>query len=64
LRGLDEFVESITVLPNHLEVTIAGAPRLNVLLEEVGLKKSQISGVGAAYMTFGTSPTWRTEWAA
>ncbi len=43
---IEEFVESITVLPDHLEVTIAGAPRLNVLFEEVGLKKSQISGVG------------------
>lgn len=43
---LDEFLESVTVLPDHLEVTVAGAPRLNVLFEEVGLKKSKISGVG------------------
>ncbi len=46
---LEELLESVTVLPDHLDATIAGAPRLNVLLEEVGLKKaphSQISGVG------------------
>lgn len=43
---VDEFVQSVTVLPDHLEVTIAGAPRLNVLLSEVGLKESVNSGVG------------------
>ena len=46
---IEELLESVTVLPDHLEVTVAGAPRLNVLLEEVGLRKapdSQISGVG------------------
>jgi hypothetical protein len=61
---IEEFVESITVLPDHLEVTIAGAPRLNVLFEEVGLKKSQISGVGGAFATMSTPVVWRTEWAA
>jgi site-specific DNA recombinase len=43
---IDEFVQSVTVLPDHLEVTIAGAPRLNVRYGEVGLKESVISGVG------------------
>ncbi len=43
---IDELVECVTVLPDHLEVTVAGAPRLNVLFSEVGLKESQKNGVG------------------
>jgi hypothetical protein len=43
---IDEFVESITVLPDHIEVNIHGARRLHVLYQEVGLKESQIVGVG------------------
>lgn len=46
---VQELPETGTVLPDHLDVTVAGAPRLNVLLEEVGLKpakQSRISGVG------------------
>lgn len=43
---LEEFLDSVTVLPDHLEVTVHGAPRLNVLLSEVGLKDSKNSGVG------------------
>jgi len=43
---IEELLDSVTVLPDHLEVTVHGAPRLNVLLEEVGLVESQISGVG------------------
>jgi hypothetical protein len=34
------------VLPDHLEVTINGAPTLNVLYGEVGLKKSDFDRVG------------------
>jgi hypothetical protein len=51
---VDELLESVMVLPDHLEVTVAGAPRLNVLLEEVGLKapkQSQIGGVGGPIRT-------------
>jgi hypothetical protein len=41
-----EVVEWVTVFPDHLEVTVAGAPSLNVLYGEVGLKGSEIVGVG------------------
>lgn len=51
------------MLPDHLEVTVAGVPRLNVLLEEVGLKKSKISGVGGPIRTrrprWACGPSWR-----
>ncbi|HXZ83473.1 MAG TPA: hypothetical protein VED84_07005, partial [Acidimicrobiales bacterium] len=45
---VEELVEKVAVFPDHLEVTIAGAPRLNVGLAEVGLgnKQSQNVGVG------------------
>ncbi len=43
---LDELVEGVSVFPDHLEVTVAGAPTLNVLLSEVGLKDSGLSRVG------------------
>jgi site-specific DNA recombinase len=43
---IEELVESVTVLPDHLEVTVSGAPRLHVLYQEVGLKESYFSGVG------------------
>jgi len=33
-----ELIESVTVFPDHLEVKMFGAPTLNVLLSEVGLK--------------------------
>jgi hypothetical protein len=42
---VDELVESVTVWEDHLSVVVAGAPALNVTLEEVGLK-SQNVGVG------------------
>jgi site-specific DNA recombinase len=35
---VEELLESITVLPDHLEVKVTGAPTLNVLYGEVGLK--------------------------
>ena len=50
---VEELVESISVFPDHLEVTVAGAPPLNVLYQEVGLKQSEIAGVGGAI----TSPS-------
>jgi hypothetical protein len=36
---LDELLQDVTVLPDHLQVTVHGAPALNVTLEEVGLGK-------------------------
>jgi hypothetical protein len=44
-------VEWISVFPDHLEVTASGAPPLHVLSQEVGLKQSDIVGVG------GPTPT-------
>jgi len=43
---VDEMVEEVVVCPDHLEVKVAGAPRINVTLEEVGLKVSENGGVG------------------
>jgi hypothetical protein len=37
---IEELVENVTVHPNHLEVTVSGAPRLHVLYQEVGLQES------------------------
>jgi len=44
---IEELVESVAFFPDHLEIVVAGVPKLNVLLSEVGLKeKSQTVGVG------------------
>jgi len=44
---VEELVESVAMYPDHLEVTVSGAPRLNVTLEEVGLTGGwQFRGVG------------------
>jgi hypothetical protein len=43
---IEELVEAVTIFPDHLEVKVASAPRLNVRLGEVGLKESANSGVG------------------
>jgi len=49
---VDELVEEVCVFVDHLEVKVAGAPRINVTLEEVGLKVSEIGGVGEPTRTF------------
>lgn len=41
---IEELVQHVAIFPDHLEVTVAGAPRLNVLLSEVGLKESRTVG--------------------
>lgn len=43
---VEELLEAVAIFPDHLEVTVAGAPRLNVTLSEVGLKESRTVGVG------------------
>ena len=44
---VEELVQAVHVFPDHLEVEITGAPRLNVLLSEVGLRVDlQTVGVG------------------
>ena len=44
---VEELLDSVAMYPDHLEVTVSGAPRLNVTLEEVGLTGGwQFRGVG------------------
>ena len=38
---VEELVEEVCVFPDHLEVVVAGAGRLNMTLQEVGLAESQ-----------------------
>lgn len=38
---VEELLKNVTVLPDHLEVTVTGTPVLNVLYAEVGLKGSE-----------------------
>jgi hypothetical protein len=42
---VEESVESAGVFPDHLEVTVTGAPPLNVLYAELGLKELSFVGV-------------------
>jgi hypothetical protein len=58
---MDELVEDIAVHPDHLEVTIAWAPRIYVLLSEVGLKDSENGGVGGAFHPGSTPALLRGE---
>jgi site-specific DNA recombinase len=48
---VEELVEWVTVYPDHLEVTVAGTPPLNVLYGEVGLKESENVRVGEGTRT-------------
>ncbi len=41
---VEELVEEVALYPDHLEVVVAGAPRLNVLLEEVSVQSSGVRG--------------------
>jgi site-specific DNA recombinase len=50
---VEELVEHVTVFPDHLEVKIAGAPRLNVSLSEVGLSGRESQNVGEVF-TYGS----------
>ncbi|HEY9562595.1 MAG TPA: hypothetical protein VIR30_02395 [Nocardioides sp.] len=44
---LDELLDRVAVFPDHLEVQVHGAPRLNLALAEVRLaSREQIGGVG------------------
>ena len=42
---VEELVDAVVVFPDHLEVAVSGAPKLNVLLSEVGLRQD-LSNVG------------------
>jgi site-specific DNA recombinase len=41
---VNELVEEVALFPDHLEVVVAGAPRLNVTLEEVGVQNCGVRG--------------------
>jgi hypothetical protein len=59
---VEELLESVAMYPDHLEVTVSGAPRLNVTLEEVGLTGGwQFRGVGGPFRTSRTLLVVRGE---
>jgi len=58
---IEELVENVTVLPDHLEVTVSGAPRLHVRYQEVGLKESGPDRVGGAYDPLSTPALLRGQ---
>jgi hypothetical protein len=59
---VEEPLESVAMYPDHPEVTVSGAPRLNVTLEEVGLTGGwQFRGVGGPSRTMSTPPVLRGE---
>lgn len=39
-----ELLEEVALFPDHLEVAVTGAPRLNVTLDEVGVQKLGVRG--------------------
>lgn len=39
-----ELLEEVALFPDHLEVVVAGAPRLNVTLEKVGVQNCGVRG--------------------
>jgi hypothetical protein len=42
-----DLLDEVAIYPDHLEIKVSGAPRMNVTLEEVGLKPgSGFQGVG------------------
>ena len=45
---VDELLEAITVYPDRLQVTIIGAPPLNIAFDEVGLKSSALAKTNKA----------------
>ncbi len=53
---IDEFVEEVSVLPDHLDVKVHGAPPLHVLYQEVGMKESGFDRVGGGTGNLGPRP--------
>ena len=43
---VEEMVTGLNVFPDHLEVAVTGAPTLNVLYREIGMRESEIVQVG------------------
>jgi len=60
---VEELVERVAVSPDHLEVSIAGATRLNAGFADVGLGDNQSQNVGVGE-PMSTISDWRLEpWA-
>jgi hypothetical protein len=60
---VDELLDGIEVHTDHLEVIVRGAPRLNVTLEEVGLKPTREDQTcrRGVYDPMHTAPVLRAE---
>ena len=41
---VQELLEEVALFPDHLEVTVTGAPRLNITLEEIGVQNCGVRG--------------------
>ena len=41
---VDELLDEVSLFPDHWEIQIAGAPRMNVLLEEIGVQTHGVRG--------------------
>ena len=57
LTLLDLPLDNVTLLPDRLVVSSHGALR-NVAFSEIGLRDSEIRGVGGAESTLGTREPW------
>lgn len=40
----EELIEEVCLFPDHLEIVVAGAPRLNILLEELAVQSGGVRG--------------------
>jgi hypothetical protein len=60
---VEELLDVLAIFPDHLEVTVKGAPRLNVTLDEVGLTggRWQFVGVAGLTRTISAPPLLRAE---
>ena len=61
----NDLLDGVSFFPDHLEVKVAGAPKMNVTLQEVGLTGGSASyGVGEPSVD-STDPGWRlAQWPA
>ena len=59
---VEEWLDSVAIFPDHLEVTVKGAPRLNVTLKEAGLGPGgwQFGDVGGPKSP-NRHPDWRLQ---
>lgn len=57
-----ELVEEVSLFPDHLEVAVAGAPRLNVTLEEIGVQNCGVRGPTGQRKICKHGAVWRNFW--